>query len=94
MKGVLALAAVVLALMIVIKDGRVMRKMGLRKAGLAGSCVTVATPKGQSGSWVKCTSGKLQGAPNLSRQSCASVEVAGKVEYWRCPVKIQSGPNA
>src|SRR5438128_9262928 len=89
MKGVLALAAVVLALMIVIKDGRL-----LRKAGLAGSCVTVATPKGQSGSWVKCTSGKLQGAPNLSRQSCASVEVAGKVEYWRCPVKIQSGPNA
>src|SRR5438132_7811955 len=89
MKGVLALAAVVLALMVVIKDGRL-----LRKTGLSGSCVTVATPKGQSGSWVKCTSGKLQGAPNLTRQSCKSVETLGKVEYWTCPVNLQARPNA
>jgi hypothetical protein len=53
----------------------------------------VTTPKGQTGSWVKCTSGKLQGAPNLSRHSCTSVQSAGKVEYWRCPAPIQAGPN-
>jgi hypothetical protein len=75
-KGVLVGAALVLALMIVIKDGRVTRKMGL-----SGSCASVATPKGQTGHWVKCTSGKLQGAP-------------GKVEYWRCPAPIQAGPNS
>ena len=87
-KGVLACAAIVLALMVVIKDGRVTRKLGL-----SGSCVSVATPRGQTGNWVKCTSGKLQGAPNLSRQSCSSVEAQGKIEYWRCPAPIQAGPN-
>jgi hypothetical protein len=89
MKGALVLVALALALMIVIKDGRLMRKMGL-----SGSCATIVTPRGQTGSWVKCTSGKLQGAPNLSRQSCTSVQVVGKVEYWRCPAPIESGPNA
>ena len=89
MKAVLAFAVVVLALMLVIKDGRL-----LCQTGLSGSCASVATPKGQTGSWVKCTSGKLQGAPNLSRQSCKSVETLGKVEYWTCPVKLQAGPNA
>ena len=89
MRAVLVIAAVVFALMLVIKDGRL-----LRQTGLSGSCVGVATPKGQTGSWVKCTSGKLQGAPNLSRQSCKSVETVGKVEYWTCPVKLQAGPNA
>ena len=88
MKAVLVGAVMVLALMIVIKDGRVTRKLGL-----AGSCVSVATPKGQTGAWVKCTSGKLQGAPNLSRQSCTSVQAKGKIEYWRCPVAIQAGPH-
>jgi hypothetical protein len=88
MKGVLAVAALVVALMVVIKDGRVLRKMGL-----SGSCVGVTTPKGQTGSWVKCTSGKLQGAPNLSRHSCTSVQSEGKVEYWRCPAPVQAGPN-
>ena len=88
MKGVVVCAVIVVALMAVIKDGRMTRKLGL-----AGSCVSMATPKGQTGSWVKCTSGKLQGAPNLSRQSCTSVQAQGKVEYWRCPAAIQAGPN-
>jgi hypothetical protein len=88
MKGVLVCAALVVALMVVIKDGRITRKLGL-----SGSCVSVATPKGQTGSWVKCTSGKLQGAPNLSRQSCTSVQAEGKIEYWRCPADIQAGPH-
>src|SRR5262249_20845192 len=88
MKGVLVCALMALALMIVIKDGRVTRKLGL-----AGSCVSVATPRGQSGAWVKCRSGKLRAAPNLSRQSCTSVQAQGKVEYWRCPVAIQAGPH-
>ena len=88
MKGVLVCAVLVVALMAVIKDGRVLRKMGL-----SGSCTAVSTPKGQTGHWVKCTSGKLQGAPNLSRQSCSSASAQGKIEYWRCPAPIEAGPN-
>src|SRR5262249_1084732 len=88
MKAVLVCALLVLALMIVIKDGRVTRKLGL-----AGSCVSVATPKGQTGARGKGPSGELPGAPNLSRQSCTSVQAQGKIEYWRCPVAIQAGPH-
>ena len=87
-KGVLVFAVIAVALMVVIKDGRLTRKLGL-----SGSCVSDETPKGQTGDWVKCTSGKLQGAPNLSRQSCSSVAVQGKIEYWRCPAPIEAGPN-
>ena len=39
MKGVLVCAVLVVALMAVIKDGRVLRKMGL-----SGSCAAVSTP--------------------------------------------------
>ena len=85
MKRVLLGAVLILALMIAIKDGRI-----LRKAGLAGSCAAVATPTGESGAWQRCTPGKLQGAPSLSRQGCTSVRVVGNLEYWRCPARIDS----
>jgi hypothetical protein len=45
-KGVLVCAAIVVALMAVIKDGRLTREMGL-----SGSCVSVQRPKGQTGNW-------------------------------------------
>src|SRR5436190_1603848 len=62
-------------------------------AAATGTATAAATPKGQTGHWVKCTSGKLQGAPNLSRQSCSSASAQGKIEYWRCPAPIEAGPN-
>ena len=86
MRGVLVGALLVLTLMIVIKDGRLMHK-----AGLTGGCTVLTTPAGDAGSWQACTPGKLQGAPDLTRQSCTSVNVVGKTEYWHCPAGIQSG---
>ena len=88
MKGVIVAAALILAVMAVIKDGRL-----LRSAGLAGSCVSVAAPRGETGGWQRCTSGKLQGAPNLSRQGCAVASSVGKTEFWRCPAQIGSAPG-
>jgi hypothetical protein len=88
MKGVLVSAAVVVALMGAIKDGRV-----LRKAGLTGHCTAVAAPSGQTGDWQRCTAGKLEGAPNLSRQGCTATSTVGKTEYWRCPAPIGSAPG-
>jgi hypothetical protein len=85
MRGVLIGALLVLTLMVVIKDGRV-----LRKAGMTGGCTVLTAPAGDSGSWAACTPGKLQGAPDLTRQSCTSVKVVGKTEYWHCPAGIQS----
>jgi hypothetical protein len=88
MKGVLVVAVLAVALMASIKDGRV-----LREAGLTGSCSAVAAPAGQTGDWEKCTAGKLEGAPNLSRQGCTSVKATGKTEWWRCPARIGSAPG-
>src|SRR2546423_1805565 len=57
MKGVLVAAALIFALMLVIKDGRASRNLGL-----TGSCHAVATPKGQDGLWEACVPGRLEGA--------------------------------
>jgi hypothetical protein len=37
--------------------------------------------------------GKLEGAPDLTRQGCKSMKVVGKREYWRCPASIKSSHN-
>jgi hypothetical protein len=85
MRGVLVAAILVFGLMIAIKDGRLMRK-----AGLTGGCRVVAVQAADTGSWQACTPGKLQGAPDLTRQSCTSVKTVGKTEYWHCPAGIES----
>lgn len=83
---VFAVAIVILGLMLAVKDGRI-----LRKAGLTGGCTTVAAPATQDGEWRACKPGKLQGAPDLTRQGCTSQSVVGKIEYWHCPASIASG---
>jgi hypothetical protein len=89
MRGVLVAAFLVLAVMIAIKDGRF-----LHEAGLTGGCRAVAPPAGQKGNWEACDPGKLQGAPDLSRQGCKSITFVGKTEYWRCPAGIEGGPGS
>ncbi len=89
MRGVLVAAALILLLMVAVKDGRL-----LREAGMTGGCRPVAAPKGQDGDWQACDPGKLEGAPDLARQDCKSVIFVGKTEYWRCPAGIEGGPGA
>jgi hypothetical protein len=88
MRGVLIGAVLIFALMLVIRDGRASRNLGL-----TGSCQAVAAPKGQDGLWEACVPGKLEGAPDLSRHGCKSVKLVGKREYWRCPAGIKSSNN-
>jgi len=88
MRRVVLAAAVILALMIAIKDGRVARKVGL-----TGSCAAVAAPAGQTGSWERCLKGKLEGAPDLSGHGCTSAGMVAGAEYWRCPARIGSAPG-
>ena len=82
-------AAAIVAAMIVIKDGRL-----LAQAGLLGSCSGAQAPAGQTGAWEACRPGKLEGRPDLSRRSCTRQGVVGRVEYWRCPAPVGSGPKA
>jgi hypothetical protein len=86
-KRIVFAGVLVLALMIVIKDGRVLKDIGL--TGVCSHAQTFA-----DGSQLQaCRSGKLAGAPDLSRQGCTETGPAGKYEYWRCPAGVASGPN-
>ena len=89
MRGVLVAAALIFCLMVLIKDGRL-----LRGVGLTGGCRAVAAPKGEDGNWQACEPGSLQGAPDLTRQGCKSAVFVGKTEYWRCPASIAGGPGS
>ena len=84
---ILVAAAVVLALMLVVKDGRVMRD-----AGLTGTCASAK--KYPDGSQLEaCSAGKLAGRPSLAGQGCTSTGLSGTYEYWRCPAGVVSGPS-
>ena len=86
MSRILLTAALIVALMAAVKDGRVGRH-----AGLTGSCAAVAAPVGQEpGDWQRCTPGKLAGAPDLTRQGCTRVGTAGTSVYWRCQAALAS----
>jgi hypothetical protein len=78
----------IVAAMVAIKDGR-----ALRETGLLSSCTLVATPNGLVGFWEACRPGKLEGRPDLKRQSCLSVGVVENIEYWRCESPIESAPS-
>ena len=85
MRGVLLAAVLIFALMLVIKDGRASRNLGL-----TGTCHVVAAPTGQDGLWQACKPGKLEVAPDLRRYGCKSMSLTSKREYWRCPAGIKS----
>ena len=79
---IVAVTAVILGVMIAIKDGRV-----LRDTGLTGSCVVVQTAADGT-QLVSCRPGKLEGRPDLSRDGCKDAGISGVYEYWRCPASV------
>lgn len=81
------MAMLAAAVLIAVKDQDL-----LHRAGLIGYCITTAAPPGAKGSWRACEKGKLDGRPDLSRQSCRRQGQSGSVEYWSCPAKVESGP--
>lgn len=80
LKRVVAVAVVILALMIALKNGRI-----LRTSGLTGSCSVVQPLPGTS-ELVACKAGKLEGRPDLSHRGCSAVSLTGAQQYWRCPI--------
>ena len=86
MRRIILIAALIVALMASVKDGRV-----ARKAGLIGSCTAVSAPVGrETGDWQRCTSGKLEGAPDLTRQGCKQAGTNGSSVYWDCQAQLAS----
>ena len=78
-KQIVAVGVLIFALMVVIKDGRV-----LRMTGLTGSCSVTQTFQ-DSSELTACRAGKLEGRPDLSHRGCRSVGLTKAYEYWRCP---------
>lgn len=81
---IFVVAALAVAVMVAIKDG------ALRRVGLVGSCAPVAVRNGGDFSWLSCESGRLEGYPDLSRQSCVLVGSIGGRDLWRCPAPVVS----
>lgn len=84
LKRVFIAAILVLALMIAIKDGRL-----LRSTGLIASCGVVSTAADGTQTEA-CRPGRLEGAHNLSAQGCTFTGNAGPDAYWRCPAPVVS----
>lgn len=89
MKGVIVTAALIVAVMALIKDGRI-----FHRANMTGGCTAVVAPQGQTGAWKRCVAGRLQGLPSLTRDGCTAVATYGKTEFWRCPAEIDSAPGS
>ena len=84
---VLVVAALVLAVMVGIKDSK-----SLRTAGLTGTCLVTQT--NADGTQLEaCRAGKLQGQPDLSPDGCRQVGVQGAYVYWKCPAEVASQPS-
>ena len=81
------MAMLAAAVLFTVKDQDLMHR-----AGLIGYCTTTTPPPGGKGAWRVCEKGKLDGRPDLSRQSCVRRGHSGRVEFWSCPAKIDAGP--
>ena len=81
------MAMLAAAVLFTVKDQDLMHR-----AGLIGYCTTTTPPPGGKGAWRVCEKGKLDGRPDLSRQSCVRRSHSGRVEFWSCPAKIDAGP--
>ena len=79
LKSIVAVGVCIFAVMVVVKDGRV-----LRSAGLTGSC-SVVQVFSDSSELAACRPGKLQGRPDLTSRGCRAVGSKAKLWYWSCP---------
>ena len=82
------MAMLAAAVLFTVKDQDLMHR-----AGLIGYCTNTTAPPGGKGAWRVCEKGKLDGRPDLSRQSCVRRSHSGRVEFWSCPAKIDAGPT-
>jgi hypothetical protein len=85
---ILLAASLVVAGMLIVKDGRV-----FAHAGLTASCSEIAARSGQDNTVQACKRGRLEGYPDLSHKSCVSIGTKKSIEYWRCPTRVVSSES-
>lgn len=82
---ILLAASLVVASMVIAKDGRV-----FARAGLTASCREISAHGGHDSPLQACKRGRLDGYPNLSNRACVSIGTKKSIEYWRCPARVVS----
>jgi hypothetical protein len=80
---IIAVGAVLIALMITVKDQRV-----LERAHLIGSCSTFGRTADGS-EWRSCVPGRLSGRPGMELTNCTDVGSRGNAEIWSCPATLE-----
>jgi len=84
MLRIVAVGALIAALLITIKDQRV-----LQRAHLVGYCSSVASDAVGS-EWRKCVAGKLSGRPGLELNGCTDWGLYNEAEFWNCPARLDT----
>jgi hypothetical protein len=79
LKQIVVAAVCIAACMAAIKDGRV-----LRTVGVTAGCSVVQTATDGS-ELAACHPGRLEKRPDLSRSGCENAGLLGSTQYWRCP---------
>lgn len=79
LKSIVTAGGVVLALMVGVKDGRILERMGI-----AADCVVVQRYVDGS-SLTACRAGKLEHPPDLGTRGCVEAGDTRRYEYWQCP---------
>ena len=82
MLRIVAVGSVLIALLIAVKDQRV-----LQRAHLVGYCSTFAFSADGS-EWRSCVPGRLSGRPGLELNSCTDFGRRGNEEVWNCPAAL------
>ena len=83
MSRIVFAAAMIVSVLALAKHERV-----FERAGLFGSCSTLAAPAPEGGQWLECRPGRLTGYPDLSQDSCFRGEQRGEARYWICPTAL------
>ena len=82
MLRIVAVGTVLIALMITVKDQRV-----LQRAHLVGFCSTFAR-EANGIEWRSCVPGRISGRPGLELNSCTDFGRRGSAELWSCPAQL------
>ena len=86
MLRIAAVTAALIALMLAVKDGRV-----LTRSHVVGSCARVADVSDGT-DWRRCVRGRLTGPPGLTNAGCSDWGTYQEAEFWHCPAELAPNP--
>jgi hypothetical protein len=82
---ILVAGALLIGVMVVIRDGTV-----LRDAGLLSRCQAVTVNGKSDPTMLNCSKGRLDGFPDMSTKSCHLISAHAQNQYWRCDAPVVS----